>query len=302
MVEPNPHIDATIAEIARRQNGNITREQLLDAGLGAKAIAYRARVGRLFRVHSGVYAVGAPPDTPLEHATAAVLACGEGAALSHGSALALWGLAKRWPRPPHVAVAADRRPAGIAVHHLKLTRADLRVHFGIRVTGPARTLLDCAWILPENVLTRAVNDALRSPYMTEGQLADACRRHPHHRGRAFMLPVVETPAGPTRSQFEDVFLRFCRRFGLPRPLVNARVHGYEVDAYFRDEGVIVELDGWDFHRSRGSFERDRDRDANLLAAGLVTVRITWQRLRQRPHEEAERLLSILARRREERAR
>jgi hypothetical protein len=233
---------------------------------------------------------------------AAVLACGEGALLSHGSALALWGLAKRWPAPPHVAVADDHRPAGIAVHHLKLARADVRTHVGVRVTSPARTLLDCAPTLDQNALARAVNEALRSPYMTHAQLADVCARCATHAGRRLLHPFVETPTGPTRSGFEDAFLAFCAQFGLPRPQINARVHGYEVDAYFPEEGVIVELDGWGFHRSRDSFERDRNRDADMLAAGLVTVRITWERLAQRPRREAQRLHAILARRREQRRR
>lgn len=298
MVEPNRPIDSEIAAIAGRQHRNITRSQLLAAGLGAKAIDYRARVGRLFRVYPSVFAVGAPPTTPIERAAAAVLACGEGAALSHGSALSLWGLSKVWPTPIHVTGSRHRRPPGIVVHRsVSLTRADVRTHLGIRVTSPARTLLDCAPTLQQNVFTRAVNDALRSPYMTHAQLADVCTRCGGHAGRRLLLGFVEAPTGPTRSEFEDAFLNFCARFGLPRPQVNTRVHGYEVDAYFPDEGVIVELDGWDFHRSRDSFERDRNRDANMLAAGLVTVRVTWGRLIERPAAEARRLLSILAQRR-----
>lgn len=80
-------------------------------------------------------------------------------------------------------------------------------------------------------------------------------------------------------------------------MINGEIHGFEVDAYFPAERVIVELDGWDYHRSRYSFASDRDRDATMLALGIVTVRITWERLIYTPEREARRLKVILAQRR-----
>jgi sigma54-dependent transcription regulator len=104
---------------------------------------------------------------------------------------------------------------------------------------------------------------------------------------------VDAPTGPTASEFEDAFIGFCRRSGLPQPLCNTRVGRFEVDAYFPVQRVIVELDGWRFHSSRASFESDRERDAALLALGIVTVRITWNRLIKTPEREAARLRKIL---------
>lgn len=109
--------------------------------------------------------------------------------------------------------------------------------------------------------------------------------------------MLHSPDSPTRSEFEDDFLEFCERFGLPRPLINTIVGGYEVDALFAAEQVIVELDGWEFHRDRGSFESDRNRDADTLAGGLVTVRITRERFNATPDNEAARLQRILEQRR-----
>ena len=100
----------------------------------------------------------------------------------------------------------------------------------------------------------------------------------------------------TRSEFERAFLRFCGRFGLPRPLTLPTVHGYEVDALFADHRLIVELDGWDYHADRVAFANDRERDAFMLDHGLVTVRITWERLHEAGEREASRLHRILARR------
>src|SRR5437588_5892778 len=106
---------SAIAAIAAKQNGNVTVEQLHAIGLDDDAIAYRVKLGRLYRAHRGVYAVGHPPSMPLEHASAAVLACGPGAALSHGSAMVLWEFWKRWEFPLEVTVAGDRRPQRITV-------------------------------------------------------------------------------------------------------------------------------------------------------------------------------------------
>ena len=77
-------VDVAIAAVAAKQNGNITRRQLLALGLDDDAISYRVRIGRLYRVFRGVYAAGRRAVTPHERASAAVLACGPGAALSHG--------------------------------------------------------------------------------------------------------------------------------------------------------------------------------------------------------------------------
>jgi hypothetical protein len=123
------------------------------------------------------------------------------------------------------------------------------------------------------------------------------RRFPYHPGCARLAPLIARRGGLTRSDFEDAFLAFCGRFGFPAPIINTTVCGHEVDALFAAERLIVELDGWDFHRERDVFESDRNRDADTLAAGLATVRITWERLAESPDKEAERLDAILARRR-----
>jgi very-short-patch-repair endonuclease len=79
----------------------------------------------------------------------------------------------------------------------------------------------------------------------------------------------------------------------------AKVHGYEVDALFSTQRLVVELDGWAFHSGRVAFDDDRDRDAELLGFGYETVRITWERLHETPEREAARLQRILARRERE---
>jgi hypothetical protein len=290
--DPNP--DAAVAELARRQHGVVTREQLLRLGLGTDAISWRCRSKRLFRVHLGVYALGRPPSLPLERAAAAVLACGPGAALSHQSAFTLWGFASEWRFPLHVTCATRRKRPGITTHEAPgLQPVDVRTQLGIRATSPARTLLDRAPELTERRLHRIAADARRAGLLHPAAIIDVTERFPKHPGASRLRRVLSELKNPTRSEFEDAFLVFCANHGLPRPLVNTHVAGHEVDAFFSEHGLIVELDGWDFHRDRHNFEEDRERDADALAAGLHTLRVTWPRMITRGATEAARLNRIL---------
>jgi hypothetical protein len=291
-------IDAAMAAMAAKQHGNITRPQLLDLGMDDDAIRRRVKAGRLFRVYPGVYAVGRPPITPLERASAAVLACGSGAALSHASAMVLWGYWRQWDVPFEVTVVGDRRPKGIRVHRsTTLTWRDMTKQLGIRVTTPGQTLLDMSPRLNDKSLKRQVNNALHSLWLTEDQLAETLARHGTAPGAKRIAKLIGIDPTPTRSGWEDDFPAFCQAHGLPTPIMGQPLHGYIVDALFPAERVIVELDSLEFHMGAIPFEEDRDRDADMLARGYVTVRITWERIEQRPEREARRLHAILARRR-----
>ncbi|HET6868778.1 MAG TPA: type IV toxin-antitoxin system AbiEi family antitoxin domain-containing protein [Solirubrobacteraceae bacterium] len=281
--------------MAGKQHGNLTRPQLLDLGLDDKAIAYRVKIGRLHRVFRGVYSVGRPPITPQEWASASVLACGPGAALSHSSAMTLWGYWRQWDRPYEVTVVGDRRTRGIRVHRsTTLRRGDVTTHLGIRVTTPGRTALDMAPRLNDKSLKRAVNNMLNSLWATEGQFAETVARHPGAPGARRIAKLLGLPGTPTRSGWEDEFPVFCKRYGLPIPVMGAPLFGYIVDALFVRERVIVELDSWSFHRGKPAFETDRERDAVTLSHGYVTLRVTEERLEESPRREAERLHAILA--------
>ncbi|MGN6870896.1 MAG: type IV toxin-antitoxin system AbiEi family antitoxin domain-containing protein [Solirubrobacteraceae bacterium] len=288
-------VERAIAVVAGRQHGYITRAQLLVIGVRPGAIKYRVEAGRLVPVHAGVYAVGYVRRTPEARACAAVLACGEKAALSHGSAASLWGFNKHWDIPFHVTAPSIRIREGIKVHRCRtLARRDITRQLGIRVTSPARTVLDNAPRLSGKRLSRFVNDALRTPYLHVPDLADVLNRSPIHPGTKRVLPFVRQP---TNSPLEDDFLEFAKRYGLPTPVTNTHLLGYEIDVLYPRERVIVEIDGYRFHSDRDSFERDRKRDVVMLAADYVTVRITDERMEHEPEPEARRLLAILAARR-----
>ncbi|HTX30621.1 MAG TPA: type IV toxin-antitoxin system AbiEi family antitoxin domain-containing protein [Solirubrobacteraceae bacterium] len=280
--------------MAKRQRGYIKRVQLLKLGLGSDAIAYRVRIGRLIPVYAGVYAVGHLPTLPQDRAVGALLACGEGAVLSHSTAATAWGIFKRWEMPFEVSAPTNRRRTGIIVHRTRLERCDIRTQIGLRVTSAARTLLDVAPRFRDKGLRRAIADQRRAGHLHMDELVDVVDRFPRAPGTHRLRPLLNVPrGGPTRSGLEDKFVAFCIRSGLPEPETNVWVAGREVDAWFPRERLIVELDGYEFHSDPGTFEGDRDNDATALALGIPTVRVTEDRIDNRPEEEARRLHVIL---------
>jgi very-short-patch-repair endonuclease len=258
------------------QHGITTREQLLSAGLSPETIKRWLRNGRLIPLHRGVYAVGHLPPSPHAKTMAALLACGPTAVLSHRSAAKLWGLL-RYDGPIEVTADNTRRRKGIIVHRHRLTDAEVTHHWGLPVTTAARTLTDLASVLSPDTLTRAVNAARVASVLNVDDLPPKLRQG-------------QTPR-PTRSALEDAFLRFIRRHRLPMPEVNTHVAGYEVDMLWRPQRLIAELDG---HQHEMQFETDREKDADLLAAGHRVIRVTYERLTERPAKEAARFRQLLA--------
>jgi hypothetical protein len=294
-IAQNPPLEDRIRALAGRQFGHVTRKQLLDLGLGRGAIRARLGSGAFDAVFSGVYALAPRRTDPVARAAAAVLACGPGAVLSHASAAALWEMTREWPSLPEVTITAgDRRPTGIIAHRCRtLTRPDSRHHRGIWATSPARTVLDIAPTTPSRQLTRIVNDFRRSGHLHLATLTDLLERCPTHPGTRYLRPFAEDRTEPTRSGFEDDFRVFAARYGFPTPLINTKVLGREVDALFPNHKLIVELDGWEFHKDHQSFNDDRANDADALKYGFATMRITEDRVRETPDAEAQRLQEIL---------
>jgi very-short-patch-repair endonuclease/predicted transcriptional regulator of viral defense system len=279
------HLDAEIAALAMRQHGVVERGQLAALGLGRGAIAHRVAAGRLHRVHRGVYAVGHPILTANGHRMAAVLACGPGAALSHASAAALWGI--RPTNATRIDVSVRERGGRakrqrIRVHRATGLRADeVTTDQAIRVTTPARTLLDLASSLPRRALERALDQAEVLELFDLTALSAVVRAHERERGAGALSRALEHhTAGTTltKSTLEELMLAICEEHGLPRPKVNAWVEGLEVDFLFAAQRLVVEADSYQFHRSRAAFERDRERDAILARAGHRTLRFTHRQM------------------------
>lgn len=290
---PKPLYVLEISRLVARQLGHITRQQLLELGLTPAWIDNRVRGGELIRVHAGVYAIGHVPKHAHARAVAAVLACGEGAALSHAAAAALWDVFD-WPHTLEVTAPHQRRRPGIRTHRSRtLTGHELRTRHRVRTTSPVRTVIDLAPRLTDARLIRVVNDLRVARHLSSGAVAELHTRCPRV---ARLLGDGGAAQRPTRSHLEDRFRAFTARHHLPMPEINARLPetGREVDALYRAQGVIVELDSWDHHSDRAAFERDRAKDARALADGYVTVRITDTRLKRGGDAEAATIRCILA--------
>jgi hypothetical protein len=286
-----------IRALAGRQSGNVARQQLLSLGLSAEAIAGRLRNGTFVSRHIGVYALAPARTDPQALIAAAVLACAPTGIASHASAAWLWGFARHWEHPPEVSLpTGDRRPRNVTTHRCpSLQPRDITRQRGVPTTSPARTALDIAPRLDHKQLTRLVNDALREKLLRPEALQDVVERNPLHPGTKLLRPFVEDPRNPTDSPFEDDFLAFVKKYGLPVPQTNIRLHGRKVDAFYPEANLIVELDGQEFHDDPDAFRDDRERDTENLKHGLTTMRMTTDRLKLTPAYEAERLLEIYGR-------
>jgi very-short-patch-repair endonuclease len=223
-----------------------------------------------------------------------VLAGGPNAVASHFSAAWLWGYVEHWQPPLEISLpTGDRRPRHIITHRCpSLQPRDVTHQRGIPTTSRARTALDLAPRLTNKQLTRLVNDQLREKHLRPAALKDIIERNPLHPGTKLLRLFIQNPRNPTDSPFEDDFLAFVKQYDLPMPQTNIRLHGRDVDVFYPEANLIVELDGEDFHDHLHAFRDDRERDTENLKHGLVTMRMTTDRLKLTPGYEAERLLEI----------
>jgi hypothetical protein len=279
--------DRVIADLARTQHGVVAHWQLLVLGLGPDAIQRWVRNGRLHRIHRGVYAVGHRALSSLGYALAAALAYGDGALVGYRSAAWLWDVLDDARQVIDVVAVAKRQSRrGIRFHStVSLHPDDVGERDGVPVTSLARTLLDVAEVVPQRRLVYAIERAEKSRTFDLAAIRELlARSHGRHGLKALKaaLREIEPEALHAHEGIERLFIDFCRRYGLGLPAMNASVEGFTVDALWADRKLIVELDSWEHHKSRRSFEEDRRRDAVLTVAGYRVVRVTDRMLRSDP--------------------
>lgn len=285
--------DATIARLAARQKELVTRTALLEAEVSAAAVRHRLRIGRLRRVHPGVYTTAAGPLTQDHAWLAAVLACGPGAGLGDDHAAALWRILAMSPGPVSVVRSGRDRdgPSGVRLRHTIIP--ELTTHRGIPVTTQARRLLDLAASGSSGRVELALHEAFALRLVTreaiEAQAAAG------RGGSRVLRALLEDAPGYTRQGAERLLGRLVLEARLPRAVFNVRVEGFERDAYWAEHRLIVEVAGWAAHGDRRAFERDRARDAQLLAMGYRTIRVTWRQITQEPSAVVAILAAALAR-------
>jgi predicted transcriptional regulator of viral defense system len=249
-----------LAELATQQHGVVATRQLDALGYSKSSVAKAARVGRLHRVHRGVYMVGQRSLTWHGRCMAAVLASFPSVA-SHLSAAWLWGLLRSRPETVHVTCRSPRPGKRLfIVHRANLARADLVRRDDIPVTSLSRTILDVAVTSRERTVRRQVQLAEDLRLFDLREMEDLLERTKGHRGqrkvRAALELHDERPVF-TRSGLERRFRELVREAGLPEPATNLFVAGHEIDAYWADHRFGVELDVYETHGSRLSFEEDR---------------------------------------------
>jgi hypothetical protein len=268
------------------QHGVITRAQLLERGVSRRGIEHRLAIGKLRIVYPGVYVVGRPELSREGRWMAAVLACGDGALLSHGSAAALWGIGVERNGEIEVSVEMPRAPRvrGIRVHRRQALQADDRaVRDNIPVTCPTRTVIDLALRVSTPALERMVNDADKLDLIDPEQLrADLDARAGQPGVRPLRNLLDRTTFTLTDSELERRFIPIAKAAGLPPPLTQQRVNGFRVDFYWPDLGLVVETDGLRYHRTPTQQSRDSLRDHAHAVAGMKRLRFTHAQIRHQP--------------------
>jgi len=287
---------AWVARVAGAQWGAIGHLQLRDCGVGSSTVSRWVSEGRLHPRYPSVYAVG-HSKLPVEgELTAALLAAGPGATLSHATAAWWWGLTQDEPRVIEISVPGRRRaPDGLRFYerrHLGTTH-----HRRLPITTVVQTLLDFAAGATTEQVRRALAEA------EYHRLLDVARIPPEALGRgrpgsATLRAAIgrhQPQLARTRSELEKAFIALCESTKIPVPEFNTYFCGYLVDAIWHEQRVAVELDGHDGHHTPAQLERDHERDLVLRRNGFVVLRYTWWQLKRRRDIVAADLRSALAR-------
>lgn len=277
----------------------MTRRQLLELGFTSEAIRHRLDKGRLHPARTGVYAVGRPELSGHGRWMAAVLACGSGAALSHGSAAALWGIGNERDHEIELSVpAANRaRPSGLRVHRrASLAGSDATTRHAIPLTSPVRTLLDLASYLSRAQLEAAVNAADKLDLIDPDSLRSALESRAGQPGVRALRDLLDRHTFVlTDSELERRFLPIARRAGLRSPITGRYLNGFKVDFFWPDLGLVVETDGLRYHRTPTQQARDRRRDHAHMAAGLTPIRFSHAQVRYEPDYVRRTLMRVAGR-------
>jgi very-short-patch-repair endonuclease len=235
---------------------------------------------------------------------AAVLASGPGALLSHHTAAALWGIRGYSGGAVHVTVPHKSTSTKRIRRHLSVVPPDERVvEEGIPVTSVHRTIFDLASSVSVDEVVAMIKEAEYLNRWDRLSLPDLLERYPGKRGsrkiRFALKRLEEEPAGRKRSRLEERLAPFLRRHRLPLPRFNDWIllgpKRFQVDCHWSDLRQIVELDGWEGHRTRSAFQDDRARDRALKVAGYSVIHLTWAQLDTEPAHVAADLRTLLGR-------
>jgi very-short-patch-repair endonuclease len=293
---------ARLDQFATNNHGIVTRE---GSGMSKSSWFRAIAAGQFEQVYPGVARLHGTERSREQRIAAAVLATGPSSLASHRSAAHLWGIPRHHDDPIDViVVGARRRFTGfddVIIHRPRdLERLHRQRRSGIACTNVLRTVLDLAAVDPA-ATSDAVGHAITSRLATLGALDSVVIQHSEH-GRTGIVALREAvtewsiDAKPTDSMLEQAMRRLITRHRLPAVEFHPTICGHEVDFRVIGTTVILECDGWAYHGlERANFERDRRRDAELLAAGWIVLRFTYRAITTRPAETARRIEATLAR-------
>jgi very-short-patch-repair endonuclease len=292
-----------VLELAARQNGVVSLAQMISIGFSGSAVWKAVQAGRLHRIHHGVYAVGRPELALRGRFMAAVLACGEGAVLSHGAAAALHGIRKWHGGRIDVSVPRESpisRP-GIRTHrHPGLRPADVTVVDGIPVTSVSRTLLGLATFQREPQIERVCNQAATMRCLDMREMSDLLKRSRGRRGVRRLRNVLargDLGENVPASGLEVRYRHLCAEAGLPKPEINRFLllgdEYHKVDFLWRRQRVVIETDGSRYHSTGWQLARDAHRDELLTEHGYLHGRVREDEIEQAPNRAVARARDLL---------
>jgi very-short-patch-repair endonuclease len=285
-------VERAIGGVVRAQHGVISRAQLIAIGLASAAIDKRVARGRLIPIHRGVYLVG-PIAGERSAEVAAVLACSAPAWVSHESAAYVVELPPYPDRPEETHVTTTRSPRreGIRVHRTLLASDEVTEVDGVPVTTATRTIIDLA---PRPDLEHLLSQAYAKRLTSRSKLLSLSARYPRRPGIPALRDLLDATPALTRSPPERRHLELIRKARLPEPRTNVRVAGWEVDCFWPERKLMVEVDALSTHTSPRAFERDRRKDAELTLRGYMVIRVTRRQILKEPEAVIARLAAALS--------
>ncbi|TML64774.1 MAG: DUF559 domain-containing protein [Actinobacteria bacterium] len=299
-------IDMLAARLAAGQHGVIGHRQLVVAGATRAFVRHRVEDGRWLALNRRAFVVAGTPSSWRQRLLASVLGAGEGTAVSHRAAAALWAIPGFAEGPLELTVPRPRTPdlAGVTVHRRRvLLPGHVKILDGLPVTSVARTVFDLCGIVHPKRAERALDNCLSRKMVTvpalwrvHGDLAE------HGRAGTVLLRELLLARGKgyvaPASELEARLLDLLEKAGLPAPAREVNVGDSDrwvgrVELVYRDAKVLIEADSRLHHTSKLDREADLARDNRLVAAGWRVLRITWEMLRDRPDEVVSLVRSAL---------
>ena len=287
-----------VPPVADRQGGLFTPTQALEAGATPDQVRHRRRTRRWIRVVGDAFALEGARLEPTAPARGAVLTWPD-AVVCRSAAALLHHLPVPDPNEVDVIVPLRRRGRhGLRTHQVHLADHEVTRIAGIPVTSLTRTIGDClgtldqpavdglvAWVVARRLLDApALTAVLRSRLGSWG-----------NAGRRRAMPFLVAGAA---SVAELRLHELLRRQGFTgwEPNTPIMIRGRiaaVADVLFADRRLVVEVDGRSSHADR--FQRDRERDAMLVAAGYAVLRFTWDDVVLRPDRTADTIRQALSR-------